>query len=83
MRENLCFWSYQEIRRKSKGIAICLICVELNKQRMSIQEASRNINELRDSSQDFKELWHLHELEKALDSLDIKKLAELLEESDD
>ena len=56
---------------------ICLICVELIKQRMSLGEAERNARELM-ATKDADS--HTFELEKAIRDGNFEKLAEILDE---
>ena len=57
---------------------MCLICVELIKQRMTIVEARKACTEIIRSESDD----HTEELLIAIDNMDLEKLGELLEESD-
>jgi mevalonate kinase len=58
---------------------MCLICVDLIKQKMTLPEAQRNASEmnLTRSGSD-----HYAELEKAIKELDLEKLGQLLDENE-
>lgn len=61
---------------------MCIICVELVKQRMSIPEAERNVSELvvTDSFGEKFEKQHVMDLKDAVGEMDIDKLDRVIEE---
>lgn len=60
---------------------MCIICVELIKQKMTLTEAERNLGELIISTKYFEEeLQHEIDLYRAVKELDLKKLDKLLDE---
>ena len=59
---------------------MCIICVELIKQKMTIPEAERNVGEKIISTKYWERLEHEIELAKALKELDIDKLDKILDE---
>lgn len=60
---------------------MCIICVELIKQKMSIMEAGRNLGEMvNDKREDPKTLKHYKKLKEAIEFADWDELEELIEE---
>ena len=57
---------------------MCLICIDLIKQKMSISEAYRAARELSETPEGLDK--HIFELGLALDSLDLEALERILEE---
>lgn len=56
---------------------MCLLCVEINKERMSISEARRALGELINTAEDTKARDHYIELMHAVDDEEeLKRLAE-------
>lgn len=58
---------------------MCLVCVDLIKQNMTILEAERNLDELRWVSKDSSQSRHYHDLFEAVDKMDIDKIDQLLQ----
>jgi len=56
---------------------MCMICVDLIKQRMTLVEASRNAREMNTTRAGSD---HYMELEQAIENLDLDKLAKVLDE---
>lgn len=59
---------------------MCIICIELLKQKMTIPEATINARELLFSSatKNEKEVEHLNDLYEALEDLDIEKIDKVI-----
>jgi hypothetical protein len=55
---------------------MCIICVELIKQKMSLPEARRNLREIIEASSD--DFIHQYELWRAIDEDNFDKLSEIL-----
>lgn len=62
---------------------MCMICVDLIKQRMTITEAERNVGELVSTAKDDKEWVHYTDLQRAIEELDLDVLGEVLEEGNE
>jgi hypothetical protein len=62
---------------------MCIICIELVKQRMTITEAERNVGEMVSTAKDDKDFDHYVELDEALYELDLEKLGKVLEDGSD
>lgn len=62
---------------------MCIVCVELVKQKMTILEAERNLGELGRTSKDKKIATHYKNLYDAIVEGDFKEVANLLEDTQD
>ncbi|MHA1676046.1 MAG: hypothetical protein ACTSU6_02595 [Candidatus Njordarchaeales archaeon] len=61
---------------------MCIICVELLRQKLSIPEASKNAREMLSGAKNNEEFWHYEDLLEAMDNDDFDKLDKILEEQD-
>lgn len=61
---------------------MCLVCVDLIKQNMTILEADRNLSELISVAKTRRELYHYEDLQDALDELDEDILKTYLDEKE-
>lgn len=59
---------------------MCIVCVELIKQNMTVYEAERNLGELGRTERDRKLAKHYKDLHDALYVMDIDKVNEIFEE---
>lgn len=60
---------------------MCIICVELIKQRMTLLEADRNLDEVvNDIKVDAQKREHYRKLKRSIDEFDIDKLDETITE---
>lgn len=54
---------------------MCIMCIEIMKQQMSLTEAGRNLGEI---VNDLNKDSHYGKLKEAIDEMDVKKLNEVL-----
>jgi uncharacterized protein YaaN involved in tellurite resistance len=60
---------------------MCIICVELIKQQLTITEAEKNLGEMvNDNRETLEKLNHYRKLKYAVEELDIDELDKLLDE---
>jgi len=61
---------------------MCVICVELMKQRMTLAEAERNSREMIATGKPGEDVSHYRDLNRAVSEGDLEALADILDESD-
>jgi len=59
---------------------VCMVCIDLIKQSMTIIEAERNVGELLWTTKDNTEFRHYMKLSRSIKNFDLKELDEALEE---
>ena len=70
---------FAEYEKESQEVVICIICMELIKQKMTISEAERNLGEMvNDRKETIDNLNHYGRLKEAIEIMDY--LCEVLEE---
>ena len=63
---------------------MCIVCVDLIKQNMTISEAERNLGELvNDRKETLTKLNHYDRLKEALEQLDLEEAGKILDEGED
>ena len=58
---------------------MCIICCELLKHNMKIEEAGKAASEIILTSEDLDEVFHAAELKRAIEKLDLDKLDKIIE----
>ena len=62
---------------------MCIICVELIKQRMTVFEAERNSGEMVNTAKPGEDVEHYRQLNEAIQDGDFDKLGEIIDEGTD
>jgi hypothetical protein len=63
---------------------MCIMCIEIMKQQMSLTEAERNLGEVvNDGREKLETLNHYRKLKEAIDLMDLDYLGKVLEEGNE
>ena len=63
---------------------MCIMCIEIMKQKMSLTEAERNLSEVvNDRREKLETLNHYRKLKEAIDLMDLDYLSRVLEEGNE